>query len=263
MSDDRGSYPPLKLKNARILLSNDDGINANGLKALERIAREISDDVWVVAPETEQSGAGHSLTLRDPLRIRRLSDRRFAVMGTPTDSVLLALRQIMKDHPPDLVLSGVNRGGNMGEDVTYSGTIAAAMEGTLLGVPSVAMSLVTGHDSAKWATAEQHAGDVLRMLEKLDWPRNVLLNINFPDVPATSVKGVKIAIQGRRKLGHLDERIDPRGRPYYWIGPLRDEDLVGPESDLAATSEGFISVTPLHLNLTHAPTLDALRKIID
>lgn len=263
MTEPRGNYPPLNLENARILLSNDDGINANGLKALERIAREISDDIWVVAPETEQSGASHSLTLRDPLRIRRLDERRFSVMGTPTDSVLLAIRQIMKDHPPDLVLSGVNRGGNLGEDVTYSGTIAAAMEGTLLGVPSVALSLVTGEDSAKWATAEARAVPIIRKLAGLEWPRNVLININFPDVPEASVKGVKVAIQGRRKLGNLEERFDPRGKPYYWIGPLRDEDLVGPESDLAAVNDGYVAVTPIHLNLTHEDLLEPLRELIE
>lgn len=184
-------------------------------------------------------------------------------MGTPTDSVLLAIRQIMKDHPPDLVLSGVNRGGNLGEDVTYSGTIAAAMEGTLLGVPSIALSLVVGEGRANWAMAEAQAVPIIRSIAQLKWPKNVLININFPDVSEKSVKGVKVSIQGRRKLGHLEERFDPRGKPYYWIGPLRDEDLVGPESDLAAVNDGYVAVTPIHLNLTEFNLLDPLRKLVE
>ncbi|MDJ0951217.1 MAG: 5'/3'-nucleotidase SurE [Alphaproteobacteria bacterium] len=253
-----------ELARARILLSNDDGVHATGLKTLEKIARTLSDDVWVVAPEAEQSGASHSLTLRHPLRIRRLSDRHFAVDGTPTDSVLLAIRHILKDHPPDLVLSGVNRGGNLGEDVTYSGTIAAAMEGTLMGLPSIALSQLTDDAGpTKWATAERHAPELIRQLVSVEWPRNVYLNINFPNVPAGSVKGVEVTTQGRRKLGdHLIERHDPRGRPYYWIGPLRDEEPSLPNTDLSAVNQGIVSVTPLHLDLTHASMIATLREAL-
>lgn len=143
------------ISRARVLISNDDGVHAPGLKMLEKVMRKMAKDVWVVAPETEQSAAAHSLTLRRPLRIRKLTARRFAVDGTPTDSVLMGINQVMKDNPPDLVLSGVNRGGNMGDDVTYSGTVAAALEGTLMGLPPIALSQVTedGHPT-KWSTAE-------------------------------------------------------------------------------------------------------------
>ena len=184
------------LSRARVLISNDDGINAPGLKLLERIIRPLVRELWVVAPETEQSGAGHSLTLRRPLRLRRVSGRRFAVDGTPTDCVLLGLKKVLKDRPPDLVLSGINRGGNMGEDVTYSGTIAAAMEATLLGFPAIAFSLVTDDRRVgKWATAEHWIGPVLEKLGANSWPPNVFISVNFPDVPARSVKGIEVTRQ--------------------------------------------------------------------
>jgi 5'-nucleotidase len=252
---------PLDLAGARILLSNDDGIEATGLKTLERVARTISDDVWVVAPETEQSAASHSLTLRVPLRIRELSPRRFAINGTPTDSVLLAVQYILKDRRPDLVLSGVNRGANLGEDVTYSGTIAAAMEGTLLGVRSIALSqYVTHGQRTRWATAEQHAAAVIRRLVAVDWPKSVMINVNFPDVPADQVTGIEVTAQGRRKLGgELERRLDPRGVPYYWIGTMRTEEPSRDGSDLAAINRGAISVTPLSLDLTHRPSIATLR----
>lgn len=252
---------PLDLKRARILVSNDDGIHANGIRAMEKVARTLSDDVWVVAPEVEQSGAGHSLTLRDPLRIRRVDERHFSVSGTPTDSVLLAIRQILGDHPPDLVLSGINRGGNLGEDVTYSGTIAAAMEGTLLGIPSIAMSQVTRADSrTKWDTAEHFATDIVRRLTAVPWERNVFMNVNFPDLEIATVAGTEVCFQGRRKLGdQLEERHDPNGRPYYWIGPQRGEDPTRPDTDLAAITGGRISVTPLSLDLTHDAMVRRLR----
>jgi len=252
------------LGNARILLSNDDGIEASGLKALERVARSLSDDVWVVAPEIEQSAASHSLTLRVPLRIRNRREQRFTVNGTPTDAVLLAVQHIMKDHRPDLVLSGINRGGNLGEDVTYSGTIAAAMEGTLLGVRSIALSQCVAHgEKTRWATAEQHAATLIRKLVTMKWAKGVLLNVNFPDVAAEKVTGVEVTAQGRRKLGgELDERRDPRGFPYYWIGTMRTEEPSRKGSDLAAVNRGAISVTPLSLDLTHKPTVAALKEVL-
>ena len=256
--------PPLELARARILLSNDDGIDANGLKALERVARSLSSDVWVVAPETEQSAASHSLTLRVPLRIRRLDDKRFAVNGTPTDAVLLAVQHIMKERPPDVLLSGINRGGNLGEDVTYSGTVAAAMEGTLLGVPSIALSqLATSGTRTRWATAERYAGQVIRRLLTLRWPKGVMMNVNFPDLPADAVKGVVAAAQGRRKIGgKLEARLDPRGAPYYWIGTMRTEEPALKGSDLAAIVKGAISVTPLFLDLTHKAMLRRLKEAL-
>jgi 5'-nucleotidase len=251
---------PMDLAKARILLSNDDGIHARGLEVLERIAYALSDDVWVVAPDSEQSGASHSLTITRPLRIRRLSERRFAVDGTPTDAVLLAVHKLLGDRPPDLVLSGVNRGGNLGEDVTYSGTVAAAMEGTLLGVPSIAFSQLSAHDApTKWATTEHFGADIVRRLTARGWGHNVLINVNVPDVAAAAVKGITVASLGRRKIGSLlEERRDPRGKPYYWITTQRDEDASREGTDLCVVSDGYIAITPLHLDLTHDDGLKAL-----
>lgn len=253
----------LNLKSARVLITNDDGINAPGIKMLEKLARKLCGEVWVVAPETEQSAAGHSLTLRRPLRIRKLSLRRFAIDGTPTDSVLLAARKIMTDHPPDLVLSGINRGGNLGEDVTYSGTVAAAMEGTLLGIPSVAFSLVTDdRTAAKWATAEAWLPKVLKRLEKFSWPKNVLVNVNFPDCPAQSVTGIEVVQQGRRKIGgDLHQGHDPRGDAYYWIGAQRVDLGKKGDTDLSVVEAKGIALTPLSLELTHNASMKALKGI--
>lgn len=254
---------PLDLASARILLSNDDGIHAPGLKVLERGARAFSRDVWVVAPETEQSGASHSLTLHRPLRIRRLSERRFAVDGTPADCVLLAINHILAGRPPDLVLSGFNRGANLGEDITYSGTVAAAMEATLLGFPAVALSQAApSEERAKWSTAATHFPRVMQGLASAGWPRNVFINVNFPDLPADEVTGIRVTRQGRHKLGdELVEREDPRGRRYYWIGSMRTEEATRPGTDLAALNAGAISVTPLYVDLTHARTVRALSEV--
>lgn len=248
------------LKKARVLLSNDDGINAPGLKTLEDAIRPHVGELWVCAPETEQSATSHSLTLRRPLRIRHVSDKRYAVDGTPTDAVLLGVTSIMKDARPDLVLSGVNRGGNLGEDVTYSGTVAAAMEGCLLGIPSVALSQVyEDRHKVKWATAKAWTPKVLKQLFKLGWPKGIFMNINFPDVTAARVCGIDVCRQGRRKIGGgLTPGVDPRGDEYFWIGPQRDEEKFLKGTDLAAVNNGYISVTPLALDLTDTQTL---RKI--
>jgi 5'/3'-nucleotidase len=252
----------MKLSAARILVSNDDGIHAPGLKVLEKIARSLSREVWVVAPETEQSASGHSLTLTVPLRVRRVSARKFAVNGTPTDCVLLAVNHIMAGKRPDLVLSGVNAGGNLGEDVTYSGTVAAAMEATLLGIPSIALSQVRKNGApVRWSTAEHHAEKIIRRLVADGWPEGVLMNANFPDVHHDRVAGLRATRQGRRKIGDaLKTGIDPRGHPYVWIGTERDEDPSFRGSDLEAVHARMISVTPLGLDLTHKTTLSALRK---
>jgi 5'-nucleotidase len=251
-------------RSRRILVTNDDGINATGIKTLEEIARTLSDDVWVVAPEVNQSGAAHSLTLHRPLRLRRLDERHVAVDGTPTDCVLLALQHIITDTPVDLVLSGINHGGNLGEDVTYSGTVAAAMEATLFKVPAVALSQVAAdRKKVRWDTAEQHAPSLLRNLLKTGWPADVLININLPDVPPEEVRGWQVAAQGTRKIGDtLVERIDPRGEPYIWIGALRESTGPGEGTDLASIAAGCISVTPVHLDMTHRPSLELLRQAL-
>jgi len=247
---------PDKLAKARILVTNDDGINAPGLDALIEIARQLSNDVWVVAPEFNQSGAGHSLSITRPLRARQVSDAKFAIEGTPTDCVLLAVKHLMRDRKPDIVLSGVNRGTNMADDVTYSGTIAGAMEGCLLGLPSIAFSQAYTHPHPlKWGTATTHGADVARRVLALGWPRNVFININFPDVVAASVKGVKITRQGVRGFGgHIVEREDPRGGAYYWIAYAPGEHEHDEDGDISAVRGGWISVTPLHLDLTHDVT---------
>lgn len=248
----------------RILVTNDDGIHAEGIRVLERVAARMSDDVWVVAPEVNNSGAAHSLTLRRPLRVRRVAERRFAVDGTPTDCVLLALQNIIRDAPIDLVLSGVNHGGNLAEDVTYSGTVAAAMEATLFKVPAVAFSQVCRNtEPTRWATAEHWAPDLVRRFTAMSWPEDVFINVNFPNREAHEVKGVLVTAQGKRKLGDdLVERIDPRGEPYVWIGALREESLHREGTDLAAVHDGFVSVTPVHMDLTHHASFGALRELL-
>ena len=207
----------------RILVTNDDGIHAPGLAVAETIARALCDDVWVVAPETEQSGASHSLTLSMPLRLRQAGDQRYAVTGTPTDCVMMACAHIMKDAAPTLILSGVNRGTNLADDVTYSGTIAGAMEGCALGIPSIALSQSYGwNDSSvvQWDCAEVQGPPLIRKLVAMGWPGDVLINVNFPDAPASEVQGIDICAQGKRDLQTtaLDRRIDARGNPYFWVG---------------------------------------------
>ena len=180
----------------RILLTNDDGVHAEGLGSLERIARQLSDDIWICAPEVEQSGASRALTLTSPLRVRKLDDRRFAVAGTPTDCVMLAIQDLVTDGKPDLVLSGVNRGHNIAEDVTMSGTVAGAIQGMALGVPSIALSqsLALFHDDVKahWETAEAFAPGIVKRLIAVGWPANVVMNLNFPNLPPELVKEVEV-----------------------------------------------------------------------
>jgi len=247
-----------ELSRTRILVTNDDGIHAPGLEALVEIATQLSSDVWVVAPEFNQSGAGHSLSISRPIRAREVNETKFAIEGTPTDCVLFAVKHLLKDRKPDIVLSGVNRGSNMADDVTYSGTIAGAMEGCLLGIPSIAFSQAYSHPHpVKWGTATAHGAEVARQVLAMDWPRNVLVNVNFPDVVTASVKGIKVTRQGVRGFGGtIIERTDPRGGAYYWIGYSPGEHEVDEESDLYAVRHGWISVTPLHLDLTH----EAMRR---
>src|SRR5215467_7742867 len=252
----------------RILVTNDDGIHAPGLEVAEKIARAISDDVWVVAPETEQSGASHSLTLTLPLRLRHAGHQRFALSGTPTDCVMMAGIHIMKDRLPDLVLSGVNRGFNVADDVTYSGTVAAAMEGAVLGIPSIAMSQAVGgreDEDAIFGCAEKHGPALIKRLVEIGWPDGVLLNVNFPPLPASKVKRVVVTAQGQRDQSMLrvDERVDARGRTYFWVGFKRIFSDPERGTDLHAVAEGRISVTPLHLDLTELREQQRLSDLLD
>ncbi len=250
----------------RILLTNDDGINARGLDLLETVARSFSDDIWVVAPTDEQSGAGHSLTLSQPVRVRRHDNRRFSVTGTPTDAVMLALAHIMKDAPPDLILSGINRGANLAEDVTYSGTVSAAMEGALAGVRSIALSQSYSRegmgDTVPFAAAEAWAERVLAPLVGFGTPAGTLININFPALPPEQIAGVRVCRQGIRDYGRLRiiQRKDPRGYDYFWFGLAPMVQTPGHSTDLEAIADGFVSVTPLHLDLTHDPSLSTLAE---
>ena len=244
----------------RILITNDDGINAAGLGVLERIARNISDDIWIVAPESDQSGVAHSLSLNDPLRLREVGTRHYAVKGTPTDCVILGVRHLMRGTLPDLLLSGVNRGQNVAEDVTYSGTIAGAMEGTILGIPSIALSQAygpDGRDAIRWDCAETHAPALIKRLMEAKIERDKLVNINFPDCAPQDVKGIAVTAQGKRdqELLGIDSRIDGRGNPYYWLAFERRRSVAANGTDLWAVADKRISITPLKLDLTDEPTL--------
>jgi len=251
----------------RILLTNDDGIHAEGLESLEKIARQLSDDIWIVAPEYEQSGASRALTLSDPVRVRKLDDRRFAVTGTPTDCVILAVNDLMPEKP-DLVLSGVNRGHNVGEDVSYSGTVAGALQGMAFGIRSIALSqsLERFHDEvvAHFETAETYAPAIIRRLLGQKWFDGVVMNLNFPARPPEAVTEVEVTRQGFRDLGemHAVRRTDLRGRDYYWMS-FRGAKQEHPDgTDLRAMDEGRISVTPLHIDLTHMPSIRDLKGVL-
>ncbi|UVO53439.1 5'/3'-nucleotidase SurE [Sphingomonas sp. SUN039] len=252
----------------RILLTNDDGIHAPGLAVLEAIARTLSDDIWIVAPQEEQSGAGHSLTLSRPVRVRKHDERRYSVSGTPTDAVMMALGVVMGEAKPDLILSGVNRGANLAEDVTYSGTVSAAMEGTLAGYRSIALSQVYARegmgDTVPFAAAEAWGERVLRPLIAADMPPRTLVNVNFPALAPEAVHGVKVVEQGFHDYGRarIVKGTDPRGYPYYWFGLGATQETPGHATDLEAIAEGFITVTPLHLDLTHYGSIPTLTEAL-
>jgi 5'-nucleotidase len=262
-----GSWFEFERDPMRILLTNDDGYHAPGLKILEAIAAKFSDDVWVVAPADEQSGAGHSLTLTRPIRVRQHGEKRFAVAGTPTDAVMMALARIMADHKPDLILSGVNRGANLAEDVTYSGTVSAAMEGALAGVRSIALSQVYDKqgmgDTVPFDAAAAWGERVLRPLIDAPLEPRTLVNVNFPAGSADAVKGIRIAQQGLRDYGRLQivTNRDPRGYDYHWFALGPPIDTPAHSTDLEAVADGFIAVTPLHLDLTHHASLAMLNQL--
>ncbi|QRM55370.1 5'/3'-nucleotidase SurE [Sinorhizobium sp. BG8] len=250
----------------RILLTNDDGIHAEGLAVLERIARTLTDDVWIVAPETDQSGLAHSLTLSEPLRLRKVSEKRFALRGTPTDCVIMGVREVM-EVKPDLVLSGVNAGANIADDVTYSGTIAGAIEGTLQGIRSIALSQAFQHANGRivpWAVVEHHAPALIRRLLEVELPDETFFNINFPNCAPEEVEGIEVTSQGKLESGlSIEERADGRGIPYYWLrfGERRGEFRAG--TDIRALKHNSISVTPLKLNLTDFAVLDRVQRALN
>lgn len=249
----------------RILLTNDDGYNAPGLFVLEKIAAKLSDDIWVVAPSEEQSGAGHSLTLTRPVRLRQHAEKRFSVTGTPTDAVTMALRKVLPG-PPDLILSGVNRGANLGDDVTYSGTVSAAIEGALAGIRSIALSQVYSKegmaDAVPFDAAEEWGEKVLRPLIDTPFAPRTLINVNFPPLRGEEVKGIRVVRQGFHDYarGSLIENTDPRGYQYFWFGLHGIEHTSGHNTDLEAIDDGFVAVTPLHVDLTHDASIAALAE---
>jgi 5'-nucleotidase len=252
----------------QILCTNDDGIHAPGLKINEEIARQLSDDVWIVAPELDQSGVSHSLSLNDPLRLRKIDSRHFAVRGTPTDCVIMGSRHVMPGWP-DLVISGVNKGRNVAEDVVYSGTIAGALEGTILGLPSFALSQEFGgrenREKPMWDVALKFGADVIRKVMKLGVPADTVINVNFPACKPEDVRGIVVTRQGKRNQGFLriDGREDGRGNPYYWIGFQQFEkiDPPGEGTDLAALEANYVSVTPLRLDRTDVSFSEELKRV--
>jgi len=246
----------------RVLLVNDDGIEGPGLVLLEKLIRNVCDDVWVIAPDEERSGASHSLSITVPVRMKEAGHQRYAVKGTPTDCVLLAYYEIMKNNPPTLLLSGINRGANLGEDVTYSGTTSAALEGVLLGMKSIALSQIFSYgNSTHWETAEKYAKPLLEKILRVKWRDGIFYNINFPDAAPEHVSGVKITKQGRREPGSFipEQRFDGRELPYYWIRLLYKEGVNHPDSDLAAVENNAISVTPLQPEMTNEELMFKLR----
>ena len=253
----------------RILCTNDDGIHAPGLKVVEEIARALSDDVWIVAPELDQSGVSHSLSLNDPLRLREIGPRHFAVRGTPTDCVIMGARHILGSKLPNLVLSGVNKGRNVAEDVVYSGTIAGALEGTILGLPSFALSQefsIETREKPLWDTALKFGPAILRKVIAAGVPKNTVINVNFPACAPEDVVGIRVTRQGKRNLGFLkvDQRRDGRGNPYFWIGFERVAVMDTPEegTDLAALAARYVSVTPLKLDRTDEAFSEALSETL-
>lgn len=242
----------------KILISNDDGIQARGLRVLADSLSSLGE-IWVVAPDRDQSAASHSLTLNRPLRATKVAPNWYAVDGTPTDCVALAVMGMLKQRF-DLVASGINLGANMGDDVTYSGTVSAAFEATLLGIPAFAISLVAG-SRAQFATAGQAAAIVAQLIAKNGLPADTLLNVNVPNLRPSEIKGVAITQQGRRHYGDIIVRkVDPRGRAYYWIGGKEPSWETSENSDYAVVMAGSISVTPLHLNLTSPVGLERMRR---
>jgi 5'-nucleotidase len=247
----------------RILLTNDDGIRADGLAALQRALAPLGE-VWVVAPDREQSAASHALTLSEPLRVHQIDERVYSVSGTPTDCVLVSVRGIagVMEPRPELVVAGINHGPNMGDDVTYSGTVAAAIEGSLLGLPAIAFSNNAWTPKQLDDSAEICRRIVVRALRN-SIPKGALLNVNIPDLPLEKIRGIRITHLGKRVYkDEIIAKVDPRGKPYYWIGG--DPPVWEPDegSDFGAVSSGSVSITPLHMDWTDYQAADVLRAWI-
>lgn len=254
----------------RILISNDDGINADGIKVLEEIVADFAEEIFVVAPSLNMSGTGHSVTLQTPLRIEKYDSNHYAINGTPTDSVIIGVREILSKKP-DFIFSGINCDANLAEDLTYSGTVGAAMEGTFLDIPSIAFSQKIKKDGTiDWNIARTWAPKVLRIiLEKFKFLHNIFLNINFPAVEIEDVKGIRITKQGTRIIDDVDvvvKAIDPRGEPYLWRGPAlyrHNNANTDIETDLGAINAGYISITPISLDITAYSEIEKLKGVLE
>lgn len=241
----------------RILVTNDDGIGAPGIKALAEALTGLGQ-VTVVAPDRERSAAGHSLTLHSPLRVFELRPGWYAVDGTPTDCVNMGIHSLL-ETPPDLVVSGINHGGNMGDDITYSGTVAAAMEANLMGIPSLAVSLATYGPTEHFPDAARVTVQVVREMVRQGLPADTFLNLNIPNLPFEQIKPVQITRQGKRSfVGKIVDKTDPRGRKYYWIGSEEPSFLDDEGTDFNAVGNAHASLTPLHLDLTNHRAMDSL-----
>ena len=242
-----------------ILLCNDDGIASEGLAKLQQSLASL-DEIWVVAPDRDQSAVSHSLSLHRPLRMEQVGARSFAVDGTPTDCVNLAVNGLLKERP-QLVISGINHGANLGDDVTYSGTVSAAMEATLLGIPAIAVSLVA-RQPLDFTTAANFARQLAAAVLRDRLPPDTLLNVNVPDGSAEAIRGFALTRMGKRIYGNaIVENTDPRGKKYYWIGSAELDFIDAEGTDFTAVQQGLISVTPLHLDLTNYTSLNQLRQL--
>lgn len=258
--------PPISLPLRRVLLTNDDGIDAPGLKVLEEIASTMAEEVWIVAPEHDRSGTSHSISLHAPLRIKEEGERRFSVSGTPGDCVVMAVRYLMAGSGPDLIFSGVNRGANLGVETVFSGTVGAAMTGLLLGIPSIALSQAfMDRERVPWDTARILAPDILRRLLNNGWNRQSCLNINFPAVAAAQAGPLTVTRQGAGYVRGIDviSRVDPRGSTYHWLQFQRDQDDESPDSEGAMITKGYVTVTPLQFERTREINLEELKANVE
>jgi len=248
----------------RVLVSNDDGVEAPGIRVLAEGLRAAGHEVTVVAPDRDRSGASNSLTLDSPIRVKEIAERVFRVAGTPTDCVHLALTGLL-DADPDIVVSGINSAANLGDDVIYSGTVAAAMEGRFLGLPSVAMSLVTGENTGRHYDSAARAADLITarlLVESL--PADTILNVNVPDLPWDEIRGFEVTRLGHRHRAEpCIPQLDPRGRPLWWVGPAGPEQDAGPGTDFHAVRMGCISITPIHVDLTRYQALEKVAGWVD
>lgn len=241
----------------RILISNDDGVNSEGIRALAGVLQTLGE-VFIVAPDRDQSAASHALSLYRPLRMEEIAQNTYSVDGTPTDCVNLAVNGILKDKKPDLIVSGINKGENLGDDITYSGTVSAAIEGTLLEIPSIAVSVVN-KNGLRFDTASFYALMIAKYVLRRGLPKGTFINLNIPSLPKEEIRGIKVTRQGKRVYGEpIVENVDPRGRKYYWIGGNELGFLDIENSDIIAVNQGYVSVTPIKLDLTDYDFLERL-----